>query len=136
MFCLADGCRAVSLSVNKNRVHHFSTSTISGRRKTYTYFGSSGSGSKKGGSGSKGHTQCPHCGYTMFHKDTSLGKSIISISIFPKVFSVLGNENGWSLDKFLQDSNSFTEELNENEQFCFYKKIFATIYIMWKFSFQ
>lgn len=84
MFYLADGCRAVSSSVNKNRVHHFSTSTISGRRKTYTYFGSSGSGSKKGGSGSKGHTQCPHCGYTMFHKDTSLGKSIISISIFQK----------------------------------------------------
>lgn len=76
-YTVQDGCKAISSRFNKNiRVHHFSTSTISGRRKTYTYFGSSGSGSKKGGSGSKGHTQCPHCGYTMFHKDTTLVTSV------------------------------------------------------------
>ena len=78
-----DGLGKLSTLSYNNRqkriIHEFSTSTISSRRKTYTYFGSSaGSGGKKGGIGSKGHTQCPHCGYTMFHKDTTLGKSEFS----------------------------------------------------------
>ena len=78
-----DGLGKLSTLSYKNHqkriIHQFSTSTISSRRKTYTYFGSSaGSGGKKGGIGSKGHTQCPHCGYTMFHKDTTLCKSEFS----------------------------------------------------------
>lgn len=78
-----DGLGKLStLSYNNHQkriIHEFSTSTMSSRRKTYTYFGSSaGSGGKKGGIGSKGHTQCPHCGYTMFHKDTTLCKSDFS----------------------------------------------------------
>ncbi|XP_022328915.2 ATP-dependent Clp protease ATP-binding subunit ClpX-like [Crassostrea virginica] len=76
-----DGLGKLSTLSYKNHqkriIHQFSTSTMSSRRKTYTYFGSSaGSGGKKGGIGSKGHTQCPHCGYTMFHKDTTLLTSV------------------------------------------------------------
>jgi hypothetical protein len=69
---------SASSSVQKVQILPFSTSRTSGRRKTYTYYSGAGSGNggRKGGSGSKGHTQCPHCGYTMFHKDTSVCKSV------------------------------------------------------------
>lgn len=67
---------SASSSLQKIRILPFTTSTTSSRRKTYTYYSGTGSGNggRKGGSGSKGHTQCPHCGYTMFHKDTSVCK--------------------------------------------------------------
>ncbi|XP_062583282.1 ATP-dependent Clp protease ATP-binding subunit ClpX-like [Saccostrea cucullata] len=72
----ASGRSPAICSHHKGRTFPFSTSAISGRRKTYTYYGSAGGGNKKGGSGSKGHTMCPHCGYTMFHKDTTVLTSV------------------------------------------------------------